>query len=121
HVFQADGKSNLGDFPLIILVNEQTASSGEIVSGALRDHSRAVLLGTRTFGKGSVQMIVKLDEGGFLKLTTAHHYLPSGPNIQNRPGEKSWGFAQPDGYYTPLTKSEADALKARAIARAVWG
>src|SRR5207245_5431665 len=90
-VFRADGKSTLGDFPMLLLVNEQTASAAEIVAGALRDHGRAVLLGSRTFGKGSVQTVVMLDAGGALKVTTAYHYLPSGRNIQKRPRETSWG------------------------------
>lgn len=109
-VFMADGKDTLGDFPVIILINEQTASAAEIVAGALSDNKRAVLLGTRTFGKGSVQAVLKLDEGGALKMTTAYHYLPSGRNIQKRPGEKTWGIDPSNGFYYPITAGQAQAL-----------
>ncbi|HYV35414.1 MAG TPA: S41 family peptidase [Gemmataceae bacterium] len=119
--WEADGKATLGDFPLLVLVNDQTASAAEIVAGALGDHGRAILLGTRTFGKGSVQMIVKLDQGGALKLTTANHYLPSGRNIQKRPGEKSWGVDPTDGYYLPLTTAQMDALNKDTQKRAQVG
>jgi carboxyl-terminal processing protease len=107
--FRASGKA-LGDFPLLVLLNDQTASAAEIVAGSLRDNGRALLLGTRSFGKGSVQSIMKLDEGGALKITTANHYLPSGRNIQKRPGEKTWGVDPTDGYYIPLTAAQTTAL-----------
>jgi carboxyl-terminal processing protease len=119
--FRADGKEAIADVPLVILLNEQTASAAEIVAGALSDHNRAVLVGSRSFGKGSVQSIVKLDEGGALKLTTAYHYLPSGRNIQKRPGEKVWGVDPTDGYYVPLTQSQLEALKKDAERRALIG
>jgi carboxyl-terminal processing protease len=69
--------------PLIVLINGGTASAAEIVSGALQDHKRATILGTRSFGKGSVQTIVPLGDGnGALRLTTARYYTPSGRSIQ---------------------------------------
>jgi carboxyl-terminal processing protease len=69
--------------PLIVLINGGTASAAEIVSGALQDHKRATILGTRSFGKGSVQTIIPLDDGnGALRLTTARYYTPSGRSIQ---------------------------------------
>jgi len=119
--YQADGKDTLGDFPLVVLINEETASAAEIVAGALNDHGRAILVGTRTFGKGSVQQVVKLDDGGALKVTTAHHFLPSGRNIQKRPGDTSWGVNPTEGYYLPLTKAQLDALKKGMTDRAVLG
>jgi carboxyl-terminal processing protease len=109
-VWEADGKSTLGDFPLLVLLNDHTASAAEIVAGALRDNNRAVLLGTRSFGKGSVQTLIQLDQGGALKMTTANYYLPGGRNIQKRPGEKSWGVDPNDGFNIPLTGSQTDAL-----------
>src|SRR5262249_11451344 len=100
-VYKADGKP-VGDFPMLVLINAQTASAAEILAGALKDHNRAVLLGTRTYGKGSVQSILSVDGGGALKLTVALHYLPSGRNIQKHPGAKTWGVDPDDGFYVPL-------------------
>lgn len=67
--------------PLIILINRGSASASEIVSGALKDHKRAILLGEKTFGKGSVQSIIPLKNGGAIRLTIAKYYLPSGTSI----------------------------------------
>lgn len=119
--WKADGKDYLGDFPLVVLLNGETASAAEIVAGALRDRDRAVLLGTRSYGKGSVQAVLKLDEGGALKITTAYHYLPSGRNIQKRPGEKTWGVDPTDGYYLPLTQQQTEALRRDYQRRSVLG
>jgi carboxyl-terminal processing protease len=109
--FSADGKTTLGDFPLVVLVGEQTASASEIVAGALQDNKRALLLGSRTFGKGSVQSIIKLADGtGALKLTTAYYYLPSGRNIDRTAGQPTWGIDPTEGYYVPLSRDQLAAL-----------
>jgi len=71
-----------GDKPVIVLINGGSASASEIVAGALRDHRRATLLGTRTFGKGSVQTIIPLGHNGAIRLTTARYYTPAGISIQ---------------------------------------
>lgn len=71
-----------GDFPMIVMVNEGSASASEIVAGALQDHDRAVILGTETFGKGTVQTIVDFEDGSGLKLTIARYKTPSGKYIQ---------------------------------------
>jgi carboxyl-terminal processing protease len=78
--------------PLIVLVNQYSASASEIVSGALKDDSRATIVGERTFGKGSVQMLFPLnDRSAYLKLTTSHYYLPNGRCIHREENSKEWG------------------------------
>jgi len=69
-------------YPLIVLVNKGTASASEIVAGALQDHQRAVIMGTQTFGKGSVQTIIELEDGSGLKLTVARYFTPRHRSIQ---------------------------------------
>lgn len=82
--FFAHGKGTEPDYPIVVLVNGGSASASEIVAGALKDHGRAIILGTQTFGKGSVQTIMPLENGGALTLTTALYYTKSGNSIQAR-------------------------------------
>jgi carboxyl-terminal processing protease len=93
--------------PLVVLLNEYSASASEIVAGALKDHRRAVLVGARSFGKGSVQSLINLDNGNAaLKLTTQYYYLPSGKNIMRKKDAKEWGVEPDPAFNIPLTDDE---------------
>jgi carboxyl-terminal processing protease len=80
--FHADKGDILYGAPIIALINSGTASAAEIVAGALQDHKRAIILGTRSFGKGSVQTVMPITDNAALKLTTSRYYTPSGRSIQ---------------------------------------
>jgi carboxyl-terminal processing protease len=97
----ADGDLSQGA-TIAVLVNEGSASAAEIVAGALRDNGRAKLLGQKTFGKGSVQTVLPLEDGQALKLTTSRYFTPSGVSIHER-------GIEPD---VPLPEPEAIALGA---------
>ena len=117
-VYSAMGGAIAGDVPVVVLVNRQSASASEIVTGALQDRDRATVVGTRTFGKGVFQEIEPLTNGGALDITVGEYFLPSGRNIGSGV-EKGSGIA-PDvkAQDDPETKPD-EALRAalRAVAR----
>ncbi|MFG0244750.1 MAG: S41 family peptidase [Phycisphaerales bacterium JB052] len=111
----ATSEGTITDLPLVVLVNGQSASASEVLSGALSDHGRAVILGTRSFGKGSVQTVRPLESGaGVLKITEQYYYLPSGRLLHRRDDSTVWGVDPTPGYFLPLTPDETlDMLRAR--------
>jgi carboxyl-terminal processing protease len=127
-----------GGLPIAVLINGGSASASEIVAGALQDHHRAILVGTRSFGKGSVQTIIPLPGHGAMRLTTARYYTPSGRSIQakgiepdivveaakiepaagedKKPGDKKGETAADQGSVDPAVMGTAsDYQLARAI------
>lgn len=103
--------------PIVLLVNGQSASAAEVVSGCLQDRCRAVVVGERSFGKGSVQNVVPMEGGqSALKLTTARYYPPSGKNIHREADAKPedvWGVKPNPGMEVPITEEEHKSLYQR--------
>ena len=116
--FQARQEGTYRDFPIAVLVNGYSASASEIVAACLQDHRRAVVVGQRTYGKGTVQELIELEGGqGVLKLTTSSYWRPSGKDIHRRKGageDEDWGVRPDEGYEVIVQSDEFTKL---AIAR----
>ena len=113
-VLRSTDQTLLPDIPLAVIVNKDTASASEIVAGALQDHGRAMIVGTRTYGKGSVQQVVPLaGDSGALKLTTARWYIPSGRLIHRMPDAERWGVDPSPGGHVSMTLDEQNAMDYR--------
>lgn len=109
---RAHAAGTLPDFPIAVLIDGQSASASEIVAGALVENGRAIAVGSRTFGKGSVQGVQRLPsaKGGQLKLTEQRYYLPSGRSIHRIEGATQWGVDPSPGFHVPITDSELIAM-----------
>lgn len=107
-VRRATRRGTMPEFPMAVLINGQSASASEILAGALVDHERAIALGTRTFGKGSVQTVKTFgrEELSELKFTTQRYYLPSGRSIQRLDESTEWGVDPTPGFYVPVSRDE---------------
>ena len=112
--WDAHRKGTFEGFPMVVLVNRYSASASEIVAACLQDHDRAVVIGERTWGKGSVQNVIEMENHrSALKLTTASYRRPSGKNIHRFPKSKDddeWGVMPNEGYRMRLTDRELLAL-----------
>ena len=115
-VWDAKDRDTFNDFKMVVLVNRFSASASEIVSACLQDHGRAVVMGERTWGKGSVQNVIELEDGdSALKLTTATYHRPNGKNINRLPDVKDddeWGVTPDDGYRLRLNGKQVYELRA---------
>ena len=115
-VTMAHEAGTLPDVPLVVLINGQAASASEILSGALTERADAVAVGTRTFGKGSVQSVRPIPSlpGAQLKITEQLYYLPSGRSIHRSEDSVLWGVDPTPGFYVPMTREEmAEMFRAR--------
>lgn len=115
YVYQAHKKGTYPNFPLVVLINNGSASASEIVSGAIKDHKRGLLLGIKSFGKGSVQSLIPVGDGkAALKLTTARYYTPSGICIHEKGIEPhvkvSLNFAETKSLHEHLSMTNIDAV-----------
>ncbi len=119
--YAASGKGRFTDFPLAVLVNQQSASAAEIVAACLQDHHRAAIVGQRSYGKGTVQKLIDLEKnGGALKLTTASYWRPSGKNIHRPPNagpDADWGVSPDQRGKVDMAADEQNRWRAWRVQR----
>ena len=118
-IIEADNAQIAAGLPIVVVINERTASSAEIVAGALQANKRAVLVGSRTYGKGSVQSIVPLDEGGAIRVSTGSFEVADGRKLQRTSRATSWGVDPDDGFYIPVDAKATDELREKMMERTV--
>ncbi len=111
----ARAAGTLPDFPIAVLLNGSSASASEVLSGALVENNRSIVVGSRSFGKGSVQSVFPVEHGGGeVKITQGGYYLPSGRSIHRKDDSAVWGVDPSKGFYVPITDDEElEMLKAR--------
>lgn len=110
-VARAEEKGTLPDFPIAVIQNGSSASASEVLAGALSENNRAIIVGSRSFGKGSVQTVRRIpSNGGELKITGQGYYLPSGRSISRKDNSATWGVDPSDGFYVPMTDPELIAM-----------
>jgi len=119
--YRASGKAVWTDFPMAVLVNRHSASASEIVAACLQDHRRAVVVGERTLGKGTVQEVIDLEAGlGAMRLTTASYWRPSEVDIhryKEAPESENWGVRPDEGFVVPVDKELAIRLDRQRMRR----
>ncbi len=112
---EADGSGTYQKLPLVVLVNDKSASAAEIVAACLQDHDRAIIIGDRTWGKGTVQNVIPLEGGqSLLKLTIASYWRPSGKNIhrlESSASDDEWGVKPTPGYEVKLDEKQTAAME----------
>ena len=95
-VFKAESDSTITNVPMVVLINNRSASASEVVAGALQDHNRAVIVGEKSYGKGTVQDTIRLGKRKLLKLTVANYYLPNGRSIESQGITPQYTITQDD-------------------------
>jgi carboxyl-terminal processing protease len=123
--YTTSGRGQFPSLPLAVLVNSNSASASEIVAACLQDHGRAAIVGSRTYGKGTVQQLIHLESGrSLLKLTSANYRRPSGKSIHRTPSAKDdddWGVLPDPGLEVPLSDSQYEAYVKYRSNRDLWG
>ncbi|MEL6739425.1 MAG: S41 family peptidase [Planctomycetota bacterium] len=111
----AESDGTLPEFPITLLINGQSASASEVLAGALVDNGRAIAVGSRTFGKGSVQTVRPVGDGaGVLKLTEQRYYLPTGRSLHRTDDSETWGVDPSPGFFVPVEgEALSDLLRVR--------